>query len=122
MSYVWKALVAAFLATVINVILFYIGDANGAFPEQIMVMSDKPLGISNVITLSIIGTVIGIGIFAALGSVKVFRIIAVIGLILLIYTPYFVEGRTTSFIIYLELMHLVAGVITIWSASRKVRS
>ncbi|NRF94830.1 hypothetical protein HQN89_28475 [Paenibacillus frigoriresistens] len=120
-SYVWKALVAAIITIVLNLILFYIGDANGAFPDQIKVMADNSLQSSNVIMMSLLGTVIGIIIFAAVGSIRAFRIIAVIGFILLIFTPFTVKETTTKFIVYLELMHVVAAVVTVWVASRKIK-
>jgi hypothetical protein len=118
-SYAYRALLAAFITIIINIIIFYIGKAAGAFPESIIVSADSPLQVSMVIMMSIFGTVVGILIFAAVGSLRVFRIIAIIGFILLIYTPFSVADASTSFIITLEIMHITTAVVTVWVASRK---
>lgn len=118
-SYAWRALMAALITAVLNIIVYWIGDSNGAFPDSIQITTGDPLQISNVVMLSILGPVIGIIIFAAVGSIKVFRIIAIIGFILFIYTPFSVNDPSTKFIVFLEIMHVVAAVVTVWVASIK---
>jgi hypothetical protein len=82
-------------------------------------MADSPLQLSNVIMMSIMGTVLGILVFAAGGSLKVFRIITVIVFLLFIYSPFSVVDASTSFIVTLEIMHIIAVIVTVWVASIK---
>ncbi|MUT65958.1 DUF6069 family protein [Paenibacillus sp. NEAU-GSW1] len=118
-AYAVRAFVAALIATVLNIVVYYIGDAAGAFPSTIEVMAGKSLQISNVIMMSVLGTLIGMVIFAAVGSLKIFRIIAIVGFILLLFTPASVKDPTTEFVVYLEIMHVVATVVVLWVACWK---
>lgn len=121
-AYALRALAAAIITTALNLIVYLIGDAAEAFPDAIEVMAGKSLQESNVIMMSVMGTVIGMIIFAAIGSLKVFRIIAIIAFILLLFTPASVKDPTTEFVIYLEIMHVVATVVVLWVASWKKRT
>ncbi len=120
-AYELRALVAAIITTIINVIVYYIGDAAGAFSDTIEIMQGKSLQVSNVIMMSIIGTVVVILIFAAVGSFRRFRIIALIAFIILIFTPMTVKNSTALFIVFLELMHVTATAVVLWIASWKRR-
>lgn len=121
-GYAGRALAAAIIATVINLIVYAIGKSAGAFPDSIKVMADNALQPSNVIMMTVMGTVLGILIFAAVGSIKVFRIIAIIAFIILLYTPFSVANASASFIVVLEIMHIIAAIVTIGAAGYKTRT
>ncbi len=72
--------------------------------------------------MTVLGTVVGILVFAAVGSLKAFRIIAIIAFILLLYTPFSVANASASFIVVLEIMHVTTAIITLGAAGYKART
>ncbi|MEM8862712.1 MAG: DUF6069 family protein [Chloroflexota bacterium] len=109
-------LIGGGIAAVINAIVFFIAPAlNVSQPDG----SLAPVGLVPIIVASIIP-----GIFAAIflwllrrftgNGTRIFQIVAVILLLLSFISP-FTAAASTGIAIWLNVMHLVAGVAIIWS-------
>ncbi len=117
---IWGA-VALVSSTIINVIIFFIALATGALSATFVVPSlGSPITIGSVIAATIIGVLAGIIVFAILNRwskhpQRLFSIIATAFLILSLFSPATIPGASINMIIALIAMHIVAGVVTIFS-------
>ncbi|MHA2251727.1 MAG: DUF6069 family protein [Candidatus Kariarchaeaceae archaeon] len=117
----WKVGLTVIFATVIvNILLFFIGDAFDAFPEDALVSSvDEPITIEPVIMSSVMFTTAGILGFAILvklfnQSLNAIRYIAIAVVVLTFLLPITgIENAPAKMIFFLELMHVAAGLIVI---------
>lgn len=111
--------IAAITAIVANIIVFYIASALGWMPSTfINPQLGRPIGVGEVIGSTIVGAVGATVLFALLARftrrpVMIFRIVALIALVLSFATPFSLAGAPLSLILTLEVMHIVAAAIII---------
>ncbi|UOY92429.1 DUF6069 family protein [Ectobacillus sp. JY-23] len=117
---VLTSLITIFVAVVINTLVYWIATTLGAFPDDLIIeMAKAPMTLPPVIVSTIVGMLGGILVFWVFSFifrrtfVKVFRIVAVIVLLLSFVTPFSVPDATVAFIIALNVMHIVAGILVI---------
>lgn len=120
------ALVAAGASAVVNVLIYLIGGALGAFPGDVFIQPGQTLTIVPVIISSIIGAIGGTAVFAALARftrrpITLFRIIAAVMLVLSFVTPFSISGAPVAMIIALELMHIATAAIVVWALTTLTR-
>lgn len=114
----WVALVAAAAAAAVNAVIYFIAAALGAFPPTLITPAGQPLTVVPVIFSSVVGIIGGAIVYAILGRVlkrpvSVFRIVALIVLVLSLAQPLIIAGASALDIFALEIMHLVAGAFAI---------
>ena len=121
-------LIAAVTAAVLNVVIYFIGNAMGGMK--------LPLTPVLVAVFSILGITIGGVIFALLGRftkrpITIFTIISIVFLVLYAFAPINamssspmpgMEPFNITTTIATELMHLVAGALAIWSYTTRARA
>jgi hypothetical protein len=112
------ALTAAGASAAINAVLFLITSALGAFGPNLITPAGGPLSIGPVIISSIIGVLAGSAVYALFGkifksAITIFRVVAIIVLVLSFGNPFIITNATIVDIIILNLMHVVAGVFAI---------
>ena len=106
-------LIAAVLG---NVILFFVGKAAGALPEDVIIPNaNAPLTVGPVIFGTILPAIVATLLFGLLARftkrpVPIFMVIAIILLVLSFYTPFSIPNAPTGMVVILELMHVVAAV------------
>jgi hypothetical protein len=129
----WVAPLAMFGAAILNVIVQVIASAAGA------IRADHPvLGILPVFLASFVQVGIGAAVFAIFGKttrrpIFTFRIVAIVALVLSLTQPFMVAsgvmpipGTTSadfgaSTVATMIVMHLVAGIFTIWVLTTQAR-
>ena len=114
----WVAPLAAAVAAVANAILYFIGDALGAFPDSVIVAGGQPMTVTPVIISSIVGVLGGAIVFAIIGRfarrpIAVFRVVAGVVLLLSFAQPFFISGADAGYRAGLILMHVVAAAIAV---------
>lgn len=117
-------------ATVVNVIVFYIGDAAGAFPDDFRFDSpggETSMGVGNVILTTVMYLALGGIVFAIISRlsrrpVRMFWYVATVAFVLSLVTPFTLEGAPGDMIAFLLLMHLLAAVIGVWVMTRVATS
>jgi hypothetical protein len=121
-------LVGAAVGTVANVALFLIGRATGAIGDNVTVPSGPAFGAPSVIAMTIAPAVLAGILFAVLGAIgrirrpiTVFRVIALVVLVLSLPSPFSIPGAGAGFIACLVLMHLAAAASIIWSLTTLAR-
>ena len=111
------AIVAAIIA---NVIVFVIGDAAGAFPDDYRFSvpggDETSMGISNVILSTFTFLAIGGIVFAIINRfsrrpVRIFLYVAVTALVLSFFQPFTLQDAPGDMIVVLLLMHVAAAVV-----------
>lgn len=124
----WAAPVAGLAAAVANAIVFFIFEALGAIPPDIIVPNaDQPITVIPVMMASFMPAIIAgilLALLAAFTSkpVKIFLIITVVALVLSFYTPFTIPEVIMPMILALNLMHVVAAVVIAWLLIRLTRS
>lgn len=109
---------AAISALLANAIVYFIASALGFMPSYINPQLGRPIGVGEVIGSSIAGAVGATVLFALLARftrrpVTIFRIVALVVLLLSFATPFSLPGAPLSLIITLEVMHVVAAAVII---------
>jgi hypothetical protein len=115
----WVALVAGAAAAAVNAVIYFITSTLGAFPPTLITPAGQPLTVVPVIVSSVVGIVGGAIVYAIFGRVfkrpvGIFRIVALVVLVLSFTSPLSIPGASTLDIIALEIMHVVAGASAIW--------
>jgi MFS family permease len=118
----WASLLAGLGATVANVVVYFIAAAAGAIPQTVLVPTinnqPAPLTVLPVIINSFVPA-IAAGVLLALLNrfvrrpVRLFRIIAVVLLLVSFANPLTIPGAPLMMIIALDLMHIVAAAIIV---------
>ncbi|MEM8531934.1 MAG: DUF6069 family protein [Chloroflexota bacterium] len=128
MSQIWKAgAVAAVVSAVANAILFVIGAALGGFPESVIIPNaGGPMTIMPVIVASIIGVLGATLVYLGLNQFTknpnfLFRIVAIVVLVLSFASPFSIPGAPFAMILILELMHVVPAVAAIYWLTGNVK-
>lgn len=116
-------LAAIAAATVATVIVFFIGDAAGAFPDDFRFEApgggETALGVGNVIFSTVSYLVVGGIVFAIISRlsrrpVRIFLYVAIAALILSFVQPFTLADAPGDMIAFLLLMHVVAAVVGVW--------
>jgi len=124
-------LAAIVAATVVNVIVFSIGDAAGAFPDDFRFSApgggETSMGVGNVILTTITYLAVGGIVFAIISRlssrpVRVFWYVAAVAFVLSLVTPFTIEDAPGDMIAVLLIMHLLAAVIGVWVMTRVATS
>lgn len=124
----FAVLVAAVVGTVANMVLFSLGRATGAIGEHVALPNGQTFGAAAVVTMTILPTVLAGIVYALLGAIgrirrpiTVFRVIALVVLVLSFASPFSIPGIGAGFIVLLELMHLAAAAAIVWSLTTLAR-
>jgi hypothetical protein len=121
-------LTAAGVATIANVILFYVFHGLGVIADNIYVQPNVPMTIVPIIFASIIPTILASVVFFLLerftkNGFKIFRIISVILLILSLGNAFMaIQGITVGYAIVLCVMHIVVVVSLLYFLGNKLKS
>ena len=121
-------LTAAGVATIANVILFYVFHGLGVISDNIYVQLNVPMTIVPIIIASIVPTFIASLIFFLLekytkNGFKIFKIISIVLLILSLANPFMaIQGITIGYGIVLCVMHIVVVASLLYFIGNKVKS
>ena len=111
--------IAMVTALVANAIVYFIASAVGWMPSTyINPQLGRPIGVGEVISSTVADAVGATVVFALLARftrrpVTIFRIVAVVVLLLSFVTPLALPGAPLSLVLTLELMHVLAAVIIV---------
>lgn len=106
-------LMAAGAAAVVNAILFFIFHAAGIIVDTIFIQPNQPMTIVPIIISSIVPTLIATLVFFLFekfsnNGFKIFRIIAIILMVLSFINPFMgIQGVTIGYAVVLNIMHIV---------------
>ena len=114
--------IAGLVGLVINVILYLIGSAMGAFPETLLTPFGQPITLTAIIGATVMGAVLGTIAYLLLSRFLVkplanrwFIILAVIVLVVYAIMPFVqLPGASTLEIFLLQAMHLAIGLPLIY--------
>lgn len=133
---VWQTgLLAAVIASVVNLVIYFVASSLGiSFDFMPANMPAPPFALA-VIFATFIGVLAGTLVFSLMPRftkrpVSVFRTVAIVALVLSFAQPLMLttgiipvgQPVTAGLIVALLIMHLVAGVITIWLLTTRVRA
>lgn len=114
-------------ATIVNVIVFYIGDAAGAFPDDFRFAppggGETSLGVGNVILSTIMFLALGGIVFAIINRfssrpVRIFIYVAIAACLLSFIQPFTIEDAPGDMIAFLLVMHVLAAIVGVWVMTR----
>lgn len=123
----WATPVAGLAAAAANAVLFFIFEALGAIPADIIVPNaGQPITVVPVMMASFMPAIVAGILLALLAAftakpVKIFLIITTVVLILSFYTPFSIPEVIMPMILALNLMHIVAAVVIAWLLIRLSR-
>lgn len=115
------ALLAAVVAAVANVLVYFAASALGLIPENVLIPTssgESPLTVGMVAGASVFGAVgaaiafIVVGLFAR-RPVRLFRRVAAVALALSFIPPLTIPGAPVAMILSLEVMHVVAWAMIV---------
>ncbi len=115
----WVTLLTIAAAVAANVLLFFIGRAVGAFPEDYLVpASGMPFTVAPFILLTTVSVLAGCLVFALLGlfsrhPVRLYTIIGIVVLVLSFSTPFTLPAPPLLMFIFLQLTHIAAAASAI---------
>jgi hypothetical protein len=124
---IWRnGLIAAAVAAVINAVLYFIGSAMGAFPTSVLTPMGTPITIVPVVLVTVVGILAGTVAYTILNWLtknpnRWFTILAVVVLIAMAFNPFTLPGAPMLMIVFLEVMHLVAGGAAIYFLTRRTK-
>jgi hypothetical protein len=117
---VQAALIAAVVAVVLNVVVYFIGSALGTLPESVVVPpANLPITVVPIVMATVMGAVAGTIVYALLGRftarpVTIFRILGTVVLILSLAQPFIIPNVPLNMVITLDIMHIIAGAVIIY--------
>lgn len=121
---IWRnGVTAALVATVINVILYYIGAAFGAFPPEVLTPMGQPITVVAVIGMSAATILLGTLAYTILNRFiadpnRWFLIATAIVFIIMIPGPLGIANAPILMIVLLEVMHVVAAGAALYFLTR----
>ncbi|MCS7055615.1 MAG: DUF6069 family protein [Thermoflexales bacterium] len=126
-SGVWKAGgLAAVASAAVNAVLYFLGRAIGSFPDTALNPMGRPVDLFAVVLLSVMSVLAGTLVYWLLASRmdrpranRLFTIIAIVVVVVMIPSPFFVQGAPVSQIVIMEIMHLVAAAAAIFFLTRR---
>lgn len=110
---------AGVVTAVVNAVLYLVAAAFGAMSADVVVSGGGPVTLGAVISSSFVPAVLGAVVLAVLGrftlrSVGIFRVVALVLLVLSFVTPFSLVGAPVAMILVLLLMHVVVAGVTVW--------
>ena len=125
------SVIAGIVAAIVNVIVFFIAQTMGVFDELVVIAGggNDPFSILPIILTSIILILIGGGVMWLIDRfserpITIWRIVAIVALVLsygLPFAPDTLANADIPVYVTLILMHTIAGVITIYLLTTRVR-
>jgi hypothetical protein len=115
-----STLLAAVATAAATGVLFLLGSAFGLFPATIVIpASGQPVSLGPVLFMSVIAAIGGGIVYAILSRLtkqpkRIFRILAVIVLVLSFGAPSVFPNAPTSYYIALNVLHIVAAAMIPW--------
>jgi hypothetical protein len=115
----WASPLAGLAAAAANVVIYLIASAAGAIPQTVLVPGlNLPITAMPVILNSFVPAILAGALLAVLNRfarspVRLFRIIAVVLLLLSFLNPFTIPGAPLAMILTLDLMHVVAAAIIV---------
>lgn len=124
---IWKAgVLGAVAAAVVNAVLYFLGRGIGSFPDTALNPMGRPVDLLAVTLLSVLGVLAGTAVYWFLANRmeraranRLFTIMAIVVLVAMIPSPFFVQGAPVSQVVIMEIMHVVAGVAAIYFLTRR---
>lgn len=113
-------LAAAGASAAANALIYFIAASLGAMPQSVLTPRGEPVTLVPVAGSSIVGVLGGAIVFALLvwltkRPISIFRVVAMVVLALSLLTPFSLPNAPLPMILALELMHVAAGLITIYA-------
>lgn len=120
-------LYALIIATVGNVIVFYVSTSLNAITSDFLLDDGKPLTVFHAIFSSAVSTILATLVFYLLerftnNGYKLFLIISVIIFVLFAIPPFKIPGVSTAYAMALEVMHVVVVVPLLFFINRAVNA
>jgi hypothetical protein len=117
---------AAGLAAVINVILFFVFHEGGILVDTIFIQAGQALTVIPVLISSIVPTLIASCVFFLLAKytkngLNIFRIISLVLLVLSFANPFMIPEVTTGYAVALNVMHIVVVACLLFFISKAVK-
>jgi hypothetical protein len=115
----WASLLAGLGAAAANVVVYLIASAAGAIPQTVLIPGmNMPVTAVPVILNSFVPAILAGVLLALLNRfarrpVRLFRIIAVVLLLLSFANPFTIPGAPIAMILALNVMHVVAAAIIV---------
>ena len=131
----WVALLAAITAAVVNVLIYFAASGLGTIPRSILIPTptgEHPLTVAPVAVSSVVGAIGAAIVLAIIGlfaprPIRLFRVVAIIVLVLSFAMPLTIPGAPVAMILSLEVMHvvgwaLIVGILTTMARQAKAAS
>ena len=125
---IWfSGILAAIVSAVVNILLFFVGAAIGAFPSDLLIPSiggtAAPMTVVPVALMSVLPILVATLVYTVLSRFtdnpnRWFNILAAIVFIAMLVTPFTIPGAPTVTIILLEIMHVVTAVAAVYCLNR----
>lgn len=117
----WAAPLAAFAAAVANTLIYFAASALGLISQSVLISTaggESPLTVGMVAIASIAGAFGAAIVFAVIGifsrrPVRLFRVVALVVLVLSFATPLTIPGAPVAMILSMEIMHVVAWAVIV---------
>lgn len=115
------ALLAALAAVVANALVYFAASALGFIPQSFLIRmtsGEMPFTVNLVAVTSVVGAIGAAIVFASIGSfarrpVRLFRIVAVVVLVLSFAMPLTIPGAPVAMVLSMEVMHVVAWAVIV---------
>lgn len=128
LSKVWQWTgISAVAASVLNSILFLVGEGVGWLPRDFVIASvNQPLVLPAVIIATVIGVVLGGAVFSGLAKftarpITIFRFVGIGALLFSFISPLSIPNAPLAYVLVLEVMHIIAGGLTIYTLTTFTR-
>lgn len=119
--------IAAGIAAVVNVVLYWIGGALNAWPPEALTGMGVPVALPAVIGMTVIASITATIVYLVMSRIlsreranRWFIILAVLVLVMMFFTPFTITNVPTVQIVLLEIMHVVLGGALIYFLPRSV--
>ena len=117
----WVALLAAVATAIANALVYFAASGLGFVSHGVLISSptgEKPLSVAPVAISSVVGAIGAAIVFALTGlfarrPVRLFRIVAIVVLVLSFATPLTIPDVPVAMFLSLEVMHVVAWVVIV---------
>jgi hypothetical protein len=117
----WAALLAALSAAVANALVYFAASGLGFIPQSVLITTpsgEHPLTVGPVVVSSVVGAIGAAIVFAIIGlfaprPVRLFRIVAIVVLVLSLAMPLTIPGAPVALVVSLEVMHIAAWAVIV---------
>jgi hypothetical protein len=123
----WVTLLAATI--VVNVLIYFAASGMGFIPQSVLIpmpSGEHHLTVASVVVSSVVGAIGAAIVFAIIGlfaprPVRLFRIVAIVVLVLSFAMPLTIPGAPVPMILSLEVMHVAAWAVIVGLLTTLVR-